>query len=58
MNDQPYPDYTYDDAAAKRAQALQASGREVVDAIGGSLFDTDPAQIAKTLAALSAEQQS
>ena len=58
MNDQPYPSYTYDVVAAKSAHALQASGREAVDAIGGSLFDTDPAQITKTLVTLSAEQPS
>lgn len=58
MTDEPYPGYIYDDVAARRAQALQVAGRDVVDAIGGSLFDTEPALIVKTMLALHLGQPS
>lgn len=51
--DEPFPGYRFDAAASRRADAAQAAARAAILALdGGSLFDTEPALIAKTLTVL------
>ena len=47
---EPFPGYVYDAVAAARAAAIQKLARDTILALdGGSLFDTEPALIARTL---------
>ena len=50
---EPYPGYVYTPQAAARAAGLQRAARRAAAALEGEgLFDTEPAHLAKTLAAL------
>lgn len=52
----PFPGYVYTPQASDRADAAQAAAREAILALAaGSLFDTEPAAIAKTLAQLATD---
>ncbi|MEQ9123412.1 MAG: hypothetical protein RIM80_12700 [Alphaproteobacteria bacterium] len=54
--DEPYPGYRYDAAGAERAaRALAAARKAMLEHGDGSLFDTEPQLIQKTLAALAPE---
>ncbi len=53
--DEPFPGYRYDPAAGARADRIQAAARRVI-LEHGSLFDTEPQQLAATLARLAPER--
>jgi len=54
--DEPFPGYVYEPAASARADRGQAAARKAILNHGdGSLFDTEPQLIAKTLAELAAD---
>jgi len=55
-SDEPYPGYRYDAAGVDRAARAVAAARKAILGHGdGSLFDTEPQLIQKTLAALAPE---
>ncbi len=52
----PFPGYRYSLVASERADAIQAAARDAILTLApDTLFDTEPALIAKTLARLAGE---